>query len=272
MPLIDSRPRQNRYRDLTIGGAAGLTGGLLGVGGGFLMVPLQVWWARTTHRRASGNSLAAIVPIGIVGACVYYFGGSAHQLDLRVAVFVMVGSSAGALVGAGWASRVPERILKMLLAALMVVAALSELRNAIIGGSTVVGAASAPGLGPVGYLLLLLSGAVIGTISGLTGVGGGVLLVPTLVFGFGIGQRVAQGTSLLAILPTAGVGAVVHQRHGELDPSAAGWMSLGGVPGALGGAVLALWLPQRVLAGLFALLLAAMAVRMWPSRNESIPA
>jgi len=249
-----------------------VAGGLLGVGGGFLMVPLQVWWARTPHRRASGNSLAAIVPIGIVGACVYYFGGSAHQLDLPVAVFVMIGSSAGALVGAGWASRVPERILKMLLAALMVAAAGSELRNAIFGGSTVVAAASAAGVGLGGYLLLALSGALIGTISGLTGVGGGVLLVPTLVFGFGIGQRVAQGTSLLAILPTAGVGAVVHQRHGELDSRAAGWMSLGGVPGALLGAVLALWLPQRALAGLFGLLLLAMAVRMWPRQNEAIPA
>ncbi|MGA8923782.1 MAG: sulfite exporter TauE/SafE family protein [Candidatus Dormiibacterota bacterium] len=269
---MDSRPGRLRYRDLTIGGAAGLAGGLLGVGGGFLMVPLQVLWARTTQRRASGTSLAAIVPIGIVGAGVYYFGGSAHQLDLPVAVFVMIGSSAGALVGAGLASRVPERILKMLVAALMVVAAVSELRNAIFGGSTVLEAASTPGVGPVGFLLLVVSGAFIGTISGLTGVGGGVLLVPTLVFGFGIGQRVAQGTSLLAILPTAGVGAVVHQRHGDLDSRAAGWMSLGGVPGALLGAVLALWLPQRVLAGLFGLLLAAMAVRMWPRRDETTPA
>jgi len=271
-PLIDSLPGRYRYRDLTIGGAAGLAGGLLGVGGGFLMVPLQVLWAKTTQRRASGTSLAAIVPIGIVGACVYYFGGRSHQLDLPVAVFVMIGSSAGALLGAGLASRVPERILKMLLAALMVVAALSELRTAIVGSNTVVEAASAPGVGPVGYPLLVLSGAVIGTISGLTGVGGGVLLVPTLVFGFGIGQRVAQGTSLLAILPTAAVGAVAHQRRGDLDSRAAGWMSLGGVPGALAGAVLALWLPQRALAGLFGLLLAAMAVRMWPRRDDAVPA
>ncbi len=240
---------------------------MLGVGGGFLMVPLQVLWARTAQRRASGTSLAAIVPIGIVGACVYYFGGSAHQLDLQVALFVMIGSSAGALVGAGVASRVPERALKMLVAALLVVAALSELRDAIFSGSAVVGGASMPAIAPIGDVMLVLSGALIGTLSGLTGVGGGVLFVPTLVFGFGIGQRVAQGTSLLAILPTAAVGAVVHQRHGDLDSRAAGWMSLGGVPGALAGAVLALWLPQRILAGLFGLLLAAMAVRMWPRRD-----
>lgn len=256
---------------MTIGGAAGLAGGLLGVGGGFLMVPLQVLWAKTTQRRASGTSLAAIVPIGIVGASVYYFGGSVHQLDLPVAVFVMIGSSAGALIGSGLASRVPERALKMLVAALLVVAALSEVRDAIVNSSAVADTASLPAIGPIGDVMLVLSGVVIGTVSGLTGVGGGVLLVPTLVFGFGIGQRLAQGTSLLAILPTAAVGAVVHQRHGELDSRAAGWMSLGGVPGALAGAVLALWLPQRILAALFGLLLAAMAVRMWPRRDEPVP-
>jgi uncharacterized membrane protein YfcA len=249
-----------------------VSGGLLGVGGGFVMVPLQVMWAKTTQRRAAGNSLAAIVPIGIVGACIYYFGARSPQLNLKVAVFVMIGSSAGALVGATLASRVPERALKMLVAALLVVAAATEVHDAVLGGSAVLDSASRSELAPVSYALLILSGALIGIVSGLTGVGGGVLMVPTLVVGFGLGQRVAQGTSLLAILPTAGVGAVIHQRHGDLDPRAAGLMSLGGVPGALLGAVLALVLPQRVLAGLFGLLLAALAVRMWPRRGEAAEA
>jgi hypothetical protein len=160
----------------------------------------------------------------------------------------------------------------MLVAVLLVVAAASEARDAIFSGSGVSDAGSTPAEGPIGNVMLVLCGALIGTLSGLTGVGGGVLLVPTLVFGFGLGQRLAQGTSLLAILPTAAVGAVVHQRHGDVDSRAAAWMSLGGAPGALAGAVLALWLPQRILAGLFALLLAVMAVRMWPRRDEAIPA
>jgi uncharacterized membrane protein YfcA len=236
------------------------------------MVPLQVLWAKTTQRRAAANSLAAIVPIGIVGACIYYFGARSPQLNLKVAVFVMIGSSAGALVGSTLASRVPDRALKMLVAALLVVAAATEVHDAVLGGSAVLESASRSELAPVSYALLILSGALIGIVSGLTGVGGGVLMVPTLVVGFGLGQRVAQGTSLLAILPTAGVGAVIHQRHGNLDPGSAGWMSLGGVPGALVGAVLALVLPQRVLAGLFGLLLAALAVRMWPRRGEAAEA
>jgi uncharacterized protein len=257
---------------VSIGGIAGVSGGLLGVGGGFLMVPLQVIWAKTSSRVAAGNSLAAIVPIGIVGACVYYFGGQAHQLNLEVAVFVMIGSSAGALVGAGLSSRVPERAMKMLVAGLLVLAAASEVHDAVLGGNAVAESTARAGPGPIGDALLVVNGAVIGTISGLTGVGGGVLLVPTLVLGFGLGQRVAQGSSLLAILPAAGVGAIVHRRNGDLDARAAGWMSLGGVLGALLGALLAIALPQRVLAGLFGLLLAAMAVQMWPRRSETAEA
>jgi uncharacterized membrane protein YfcA len=252
---------------VVIGGLAGLAGGLLGVGGGFLMVPLQVIWTRTPQRHASGNSLAAIIPIAIVGACIYYFGSRAPQLDLKVAIFVMAGSSAGAAVGSRLSPRVSERTLKMLVAALLVVAAAKEVHDAVLGGLQSGGAVN---LSPASYALIVLSGAVVGILSGLTGVGGGILLVPALVLGFGIGQRVAQGTSLLAIIPNAVIGAVIHHRQGDLEVGAAGRMSLGGVPGALVGAVLALWLPQRVLAGLFGLMLAAMAVRMWPRRDDPV--
>lgn len=260
---------KGRFPDVVIGGAAGLAGGLLGVGGGFLMVPLQVIWTRTPQRRAIGNSLAAIVPIAVVGACIYYFGSHAPQLNLEVALFVMAGSSAGAVAGSRLSRRVPERILKMLVAILLLLAAVKELHDGFLGGLQ---SSSGASLGPGAYALIVLGGAVVGMVSGLTGVGGGVLLVPMLVLGFGIGQRVAQGTSLLAILPNAVIGAVIHHRQGEVDLGESGRMALGGVPGALAGAVLALWLPQRVLAGLFGLLLAGMAVRMWPRRDEAIPA
>ena len=242
-----------------------MSGGLLGVGGGVVMVPLQVIWTRTTQRRASGTSLAAIVPIAIVGAGVYYFVGSrAPQIDLKVAVLVMIGSAAGAVVGAGLSPRVPESALKVFVSVLLVVAAAKELYDALLGGAVTGGAATHLGL--AGYALIVLVGLVIGGISGLTGIGGGVLLVPALVLGFGLGQRVAQGTSLVAILPNAVIGAIVHRRDGDLDLPAAGWMSVGGMPGVLAGAALALWLPERLLAGLFGLLLAAMAVATWPRR------
>jgi uncharacterized protein len=259
--------RQVRNRDLAIGAIGGVTGGLLGIGGGVVIVPLLALWTRMTQRRAGGTSLAAILPIATVGAFAYYFGSRAPQIDLKVAAFVMLGTAAGAALGAGLAPRISEYALKVLVAVLLVLAAVEELREALLGGAVEAGAATHLGL--AGYALIVLLGVVIGAISGLTGVGGGVLLVPTLVLGFGIGQRVAQGTSLLAILPNAVIGAIIHRREGNLDLPAAGWISLSGVPGVLAGAVLALLLPQRLLAVLFGLLLVAMAVRTWPRRGPA---
>lgn len=230
-------------------------------------MPLLTLWTGMTQRRAGGTSLAAIVPIATVGAFVYYFGGRAPQIDLKVAAFVMLGSAAGAALGAGLAPRISEHALKVLVAALLALAAVQELREALLGGA--VEAGSATHIGLAGYVLIVLLGILIGAISGLTGVGGGVLLVPTLVLGFGVGQRVAQGTSLLAILPNAVIGAIIHRREDNLDVHAAGWIALSGVPGVLAGAALALLLPQRLLALLFGLLLAALAVRTWPRRGRA---
>ena len=56
---------------------AGLAGGLLGVGGGVVLVPLQVIWAKRDQHRAIATSLAAILPIAIVAGATYYFGSSA---------------------------------------------------------------------------------------------------------------------------------------------------------------------------------------------------
>ena len=121
-----------------------------------------------------------------------------------------------------------------------------------------------------GYVLVVLTGFLIGIASGITGVGGGIFLVPAMVAGFGIAQRVAQGTSLVAILPTVAVGAFAHYRRGNVDAGAALSMGLAGMPAALVGALAALWLPQPILAGAFGLMLMAAAVPMWPTKLKLV--
>ncbi len=231
------------------------------------MVPLQVLWAHTDQRRASGTSLAAILPIATVGAAIYYFGRGMPQVDLAVAFFLVLGSVGGAYAGARAAPRISERVLKIVVAVLLFVVGVKELYDALLGGAFALQNAVASNLGPVQYLLITISGLVIGILSGLTGVGGGVFMVPAMVLGFGVAQRIAQGTSLLAILPTAAVGALTHYRQGDVDIRSAGWIALGGVPAALLGGALALWLSQRILIGLFGLLLLVAATRIWPRRK-----
>ena len=232
----------------------------MGVGGGFLMVPLLVLWTKVDQRRAGGTSLAAILPIGLVAATVYWFGGGTPHVAVSVAVFMVLGSVAGAYVGARAAAKMPEQVLTVLVAFLLAGLGVKEVHDSVLGSSAVV---HSPFMGTVDaayYPLVSVSGFFIGILSGLTGLGGGVFMVPVMVLGFGLAQSVAQGTSLLAILPTAAVGAVTHYRDGHVDLRSVAWIGGAGVPAAVAGAALALWLPDRLLAALFGLFLLLAAI------------
>jgi uncharacterized membrane protein YfcA len=250
--------------DAGIGLLAGLASGLLGVGGGFLIVPLQTMWAGTDQHRATGTSLAAILPIATVGAAIYYLGGRTPQVDLPVAASLVAGGAVGAVLGGIAGQRISERGLRAFVAVLLAVVGLKDVYDAAAGSGATLHVATAVDLGIGQYAVLVVLGVVIGVMSGLAGLGGGVFIVPLLVIGFGISQRIAQGTSLIAILPIAAIGALIHHSNGEVDVRAAGVIALAGVPAAVAGALLALWVPQRALLGLFGAFLLVAAVRTWP--------
>jgi uncharacterized protein len=262
--LIGTRKATNPRTDAAIGGLGGLAGGLLGVGGGFVMVPLQVMWSGSDQHRASGTSLAAILPIAVVAAARYYFGPGTSQVDLAVAFYLAIGGTVGALIGALAARRISDTALKVIVAIVLVVVGVKEVYDAIVGTAPQLVGTALRVFAPRDLAIIAAGGLVVGVVSGLTGVGGGILVVPFLALGFGMGQRLAQGTSLVAILPTAAIGALTYYRSGDLDLRAAAWMGAAGVPTALVGASLALWLPQRALGGLFGVFLLFAAARIWP--------
>jgi uncharacterized membrane protein YfcA len=105
-------------------------------------------------------------------------------------------------------------------------------------------------------------GLVAGAFGALFGVGGGIVIVPLLVFFFAFDQRRASATSLAAILITALAGAVTYAFHGEVEPGAAAIVGLPAVAGVLLGTSLQQRVPLRVLAYGFALVLAAVGVRL----------
>jgi uncharacterized protein len=102
-------------------------GGLLGVGGGLVMVPLQVIWGGLSQRQANATSLVAIIPIAIAALPIYYFQKGTPQVDLHVALFLVIGSVVGAYVGARLLKRIPERPLTFAVAALLLLAGVKEL-------------------------------------------------------------------------------------------------------------------------------------------------
>ncbi|QOV24101.1 sulfite exporter TauE/SafE family protein [Anabaenopsis elenkinii] len=99
---------------LTIGLVAGLTGGMFGLGGGAIMVPAMVLFVGLDQKFATGTSIAAqILPIGILGAVVYYRNGN---MNLKYAAIIAIGLMVGNLFGALFANQafISSEVIKKL--------------------------------------------------------------------------------------------------------------------------------------------------------------
>jgi uncharacterized protein len=114
----------------------------------------------------------------------------------------------------------------------------------------------------------IVLGVAAGVLAGMFGVGGGILFVPTLV-ALGLGQLEAQGTSLLAILPTVLAGSWSQRRYGNLRVRTAVVVGLASIVGVEAGARIVLELPEDTLRRLFALLLFVAAAQLaWRTHRK----
>lgn len=109
---------------------------------------------------------------------------------------------------------------------------------------------------------LVLIGVLAGFLGALFGVGGGIVIVPLLLLVYGFEPRIAAATSLAAVLVTSVVGSATYALHGEVKPGAAALIGIPAVVGVLGGTVLQQRVSGRNLGYGFALLLAAVGVRL----------
>jgi hypothetical protein len=239
---------------LLVGVAAGLAGGLFGVGGGIVLVPLLTGVLCLSQHQAHGTSLAAIGATALASLLVY---GAHGNVAWGTAVLVGGASVLTARYGARLASRTPARSLRRAFALFLVLVALRLLwRAPAAAGPPFHGAALA-----VGFDLLL--GAAVGVLAGFMGVGGGILAVPAFALVLGMSQQAAQGTSLAVILVTAPAGAFEHHRHGNVALRLVPWLALGAVAGGPAASWLAQRLPQAVLARAFAVFLLANVIHLW---------
>lgn len=120
------------------------------------------------------------------------------------------------------------------------------------------------------YVLAVALGVAAGLLAGLFGVGGGILFVPTLTW-LGLTQLHAEATSLLAIIPTVLVGVWRQRRYGHVRARPALMIGLGSIGAAVGGAQLAVSLPEHVLRKLFAVLMLVTAAQIAWRARRAIP-
>ena len=113
-------------------------------------------------------------------------------------------------------------------------------------------------------ILFILLGLIAGVFSGVVGLAGGVIIIPTLVFLFGLSQQQAQGTTLALMVPPIGLlAAYTYYQQGFVDIKIAGFICIGFVLGGWLGAKIAVSLPQNILQKIFALSLFFISLKMF---------
>ena len=239
-----------------LGALSGALGGLMGVGGGIILVPLLTHVLHRGQHEAQGISLAFIVVTSLVAATAYY--GQA-RVDVPLACWLMLGAVPGVVLGSRIAALTPAGRLRMGFGILMIVTAVRLL--AAPPGSSAVGPATAAVAAWPGLWNTLL-GLVVGLVAGLLGVGGGTILVPILVLAQHLEQHTAQGTSLLMILPVGLVGFLSYARERRLDTRGLPLLLVGGALGAFAGAMLAHRIQAPMLSRLFAIFLIGVGIQM----------
>lgn len=192
---------------VALGLCAGLMSGMFGVGGGVVIVPVLVLLLRYEQRRATGTSLAAIVPTASVGMLSYATSG---QVDWIAALILALGAILGAQLGSWLLPRVPVPALQLVFVAFLIAVIVSLFL-------VIPSRASSFELTVLTGLALGLLGLVTGVLSGLLGVGGGIIIVPALILFFASGDLNARGTSLLMMIPAALSGTVGNIRRKNVD-------------------------------------------------------
>lgn len=213
----------NNLISLGIGLAAGIFGGLIGLGGGLIMIPLMVGVLKLSQHQAHGTSLVALIFTGISGALIYGLQGN---IDFLASGSLAITAILTARAGAHFAHALPGWKLRKAFGAFLIFCATLLLIKPYL-----------PDIGLnnpvyVNIIIFLIIGLITGFLSGMLGVGGGAIMIPAMVLLAGFNQHTAQGTSLLVMVPVGMAGALTHHKLGNV---AKGFLP-GLVPGILLGA------------------------------------
>jgi hypothetical protein len=251
-----------------IGFGAGILSGLLGVGGGFILVPAMVYLIGLTQHQAHGTSLAAITFIVLLGAITYNANG---EMNWLIAAELAVGGVFGAMIGARICNKISARHLRRYFGIFLMVVAgrmVWDVIAAKFGGAPVNSHMSLISPHGLGALAVIGVGVFTGILSGLMGVGGGIIMIPAMIYLMGLSQKLAQGISLAVIIPVSISGALIHASHGNVRKEVGVWLVVGGVSGGLIGAWLAMRLPSDILRATFGAFLIILGGMMATKRDK----
>jgi uncharacterized membrane protein YfcA len=260
---------------LMVGGATGFFAGLLGVGGGFIMIPLLSLMGVPIHT-AVGTCLAFVACSSLAGILQHV---RQRSIDPLVVLIMTFPATCMAMVSAHFSSLVSRPVLhllfSLLLTGIMVMYFLAPAARLLHTRPAIPATASRwyvlqrqRSVGDMLYyydfnmIKAVLSGIATGLLSGFFGIGGGVFLVPLAAVVLRLPLRMIAGTSLAVFILPAIVGAYTHWREGNVDIGL--WIPLvvAGIVGSQVGARWVIHMPPVMLKRLFLLLVSAGAIFM----------
>ncbi|MCJ8206531.1 sulfite exporter TauE/SafE family protein [Pseudomonas sp. RGM2987] len=227
---------------VVFGALLGTLGGLFGIGGGLIAIPVLGVWFGLDQQMAQGTALVMVVPNVMLALWRYH---QRNRIEMRHVLPLACMGFCFAWLGSIWAVGIDAQSMRLGFVAFLIVLTLYNLVRMF--------AATTPPSAQMryGWPWLAVLGAVSGTMGGLFGVGGAVVATPILTSLFGTTQVVAQGLSLALALPSTGVTLATYAFHHEVDWSIGLPLAVGGLLSISWGVKVAHALPERLLRGLF---------------------
>jgi uncharacterized protein len=239
---------------VALGFVIGLSLGLLGGGGSILTVPIFVYVLGFDAKESIAMSLAVVGTTSLVGAVGHWREG---HVRIRVALIFGAVAIVGTYLGTRLGRLLSGTEQLSIFATVMLVAAGFLIR----AHEADVGSPSATAARPASVAFTAFRGLVVGSMTGLVGVGGGFLIVPALVWG-GLAMSDAVGTSLLVIAMNCVMGFLGYVGHVRIAWLSVALVTAGTMPGIAAGTYAMRLVSQRALRRGFAVLLFAVAVFM----------
>lgn len=245
---------------------AGLYGSLLGLGGGIILIPLLTLGFKLPIHTAIGASIVGVIATSTGSAITYVREGKS---DIRLGMTLELATTIGAITGALLAGFFSQELLYILFSLLLFYITFSMARKKETAATKDIGEARKQYKRlPLGMSLSGLAGLM----SGLLGVGGGIIKIPAMYIIMGVPLPIAIATSNFMIGVTATASALIYFNRGDIHPLVAAPASIGIFVGALIGARISHKLPKNLLRWLFVAVALYTAIQMiFKGLNISLP-
>ncbi len=237
---------------LGLGAALGFVGGLFGIGGGIIVIPLLVLGFGLDQAVAQGTALVMMVPNLLIAWWRY---NQRHPVALKTALQIGVLACTTTWLVAHLATRLPSDLMRMVFALFLLLVALRMLRPTPASSA-------ATRTKPRDLRYMPLVGVLGGSSMGLLGVGGGLVATPVLTGWFGQRQTVAQSLSLALVAPSSIIALMTYSSAHRVDWALGLPLAAGGLFTVSVGVALAHRLPERRMRVAFAYMVLCTALWM----------